>query len=110
MTFDCRKCGACCAFFNVELSTEEALCLPQTLVACYTKIPSMLCLAGTGEPHRGNRELNVVVQSNRCRALEGEIGKACTCAIYPIQPKVCREFPVGGEGCLMARKYYGLEV
>jgi Fe-S-cluster containining protein len=39
----------------------------------------------------------------RCKALKGEVGVSCSCAIYDRRPKVCAQFEPNSEGCLEAR-------
>lgn len=38
-----------------------------------------------------------------CAAFVGEIGKDARCSIHETKPKHCRNFPVGGSGCLQYR-------
>lgn len=38
-----------------------------------------------------------------CIFLRGEVGRFCHCGIYPIRPKVCRQFQRGSPPCLEAR-------
>ncbi|HKX31706.1 MAG TPA: YkgJ family cysteine cluster protein [Blastocatellia bacterium] len=40
----------------------------------------------------------------QCRALDGTIGEQCSCSIYAVRPKLCREFEPGSQGCLIARE------
>ena len=43
----------------------------------------------------------------RCRCLGGEPG-AWACTAYADRPRTCRDFPVGEESCLEARRRVGL--
>lgn len=45
---------------------------------------------------------------NRCKALEGEVGKSVSCGIYDARPNVCARFPPGSWGCNWAREMAGL--
>lgn len=42
--------------------------------------------------------------AGRCGALQGELRRNCSCAIYGQRPEVCREFEAGSEECLEARE------
>lgn len=50
----------------------------------------------------------------RCVALEGEVGKAARCVIYPDRPSPCRDFApyaplgMGDDACDRARARHGL--
>jgi Fe-S-cluster containining protein len=44
----------------------------------------------------------------RCAALEGEIGRAVACTVYPRRPDACREVQPGDAQCAKARARRGL--
>ena len=54
------------------------------------------CMAGTNSatPH--------------CVALQGVIGQAVTCTVYPQRPSPCREVEPGDDKCTRARQRHGL--
>jgi hypothetical protein len=88
---DCPACGACChrGFDVVEVKPREKF------VRLHPE------LVETRAPDR-----TVVPRYNgRCVALQGDGGKAAPyrCAHYADRPKSCRDFQVGGDGCLSAR-------
>ncbi|MCM8614177.1 YkgJ family cysteine cluster protein [Accumulibacter sp.] len=95
-SFDCRRCGACCASYRVSFYWAEAevLALPDELVEQIT--PWHACLAGTQSAQP------------RCRALHGEIGSRACCTIYPQRPSPCHEVQVGDDRCQRARRGHGL--
>jgi hypothetical protein len=94
--FDCRRCGACCAFYRVSFYWAEAevLALPDELVEQLA--PWHACLAGTQSAQP------------RCRALHGEIGSRACCTIYPQRPSPCHEVQAGDDRCQRARRGHGL--
>jgi Fe-S-cluster containining protein len=47
-------------------------------------------------------------EGDRCAALEGD-GRY-QCAIYEDRPKTCRDFTLGSEHCLTARRRVGLSL
>jgi Fe-S-cluster containining protein len=56
--------------------------------------------------------LKLLRDKSRCAALVG--GNAATepfhCAIYEGRPKTCRDFTLGSENCLAARRKVGLSL
>lgn len=47
-------------------------------------------------------------EGDRCAALEGVVGEATRCTIYPARPDVCRACEPGDEACRIARAGHGL--
>ncbi|MBU9811383.1 YkgJ family cysteine cluster protein [Rahnella sp. SL6] len=100
----CMTCGACCAYFRVSFywaeSEEAGGCVPQALTEQVT--PFLSCMQGTNS------------KTPRCVALEGEVGHAVSCSVYPNRPTPCREFDQSGlngvtnAACDRARAQYGL--
>jgi Fe-S-cluster containining protein len=101
----CTSCGACCAAYRVSFYCGETDgfpggCVPSGLVEQVTSV--MACMRGTA------------AQPPRCVALQGEIGKSVSCAIYEQRPSPCREFaPLAAvgrsdEACADARRRHGL--
>lgn len=96
---DCQTCGACCraAYHSVEVSRRDP-----TVKAH----PSLIVDRGT--------YLELQRAGDRCAALEGgvfdERGTASRyhCAIYADRPRTCREFTLGSDHCLTARRRVGL--
>ena len=91
--FDCRTCGACCAYspswprFTLEDDATIAR-IPQALVNA----------SGNGLRCTGNR----------CAALEGTVKVSVSCTIYSIRPDVGRSCLPGDEACLIARSRFNL--
>src|SRR3954453_8640692 len=89
----CQACGACCSYssnwprFTVEDDAALEL-IPAALVN--ERLSGMRC------------------EGNPCGALQGEIGKATQCGIFPIRPEVCRNCMTGYAECGMARRRHGL--
>lgn len=91
--FDCRACGACCAYSHewprFSLEEEEALALiPEEFVS----------ITGSGMRCIGER----------CTALLGEVGRSTSCGIYAVRPDVCRACQPGDDACLIAREHFQL--
>lgn len=81
----CLDCGICCTHFRISFYWAEGDDAPGGFVpADMTErlTPFMRCMKGSNDIPR------------RCSALEGEVGQAVSCSIYPNRPTPCREFPV----------------
>ena len=98
---DCQTCGACCraAYHSVEVSPRDPIVKKQpTYVVDRTTY------------------LEIVRDGDRCGALGGghddSTGHATRygCVIYDDRPKTCREFTLGSEHCLTARRRVGLSL
>lgn len=94
---NCLTCGACCreAYHAVEVSSREPV---------NKRHPELVVIHST---HRKLRR-----EGNRCAALSGghTPHEAYACAIYEDRPRTCREFTLGGENCLDARRRVGLSL
>jgi Fe-S-cluster containining protein len=90
--FDCRTCGACCreAYHAVEVHPREKF--------VRTHAEWLVRVDG---------RWNVRREGHRCAALGGCDG-AWTCVVYAARPETCREFEVGSDNCLEARRRVGL--
>ncbi|MGE0400670.1 MAG: YkgJ family cysteine cluster protein [Kofleriaceae bacterium] len=95
---DCQTCGACCraAYHSVEVGRRDPVVRSQ---------PSYIVDRGT--------YLEIRRSGDRCSALEGGERIAGTqtrfaCAIYDDRPRTCREFTLGSDHCLTARRRVGL--
>jgi Fe-S-cluster containining protein len=95
---DCRTCGACCraAYHSVEVGKRDP---------AVKKQPSFIVDRG---PY-----LEIRRDGDRCAALAGgDIvdGKQTRfhCVIYDDRPRTCRDFTLGSEHCLTARRRVGL--
>ena len=101
VSFDCQQCGACCAYFRVSFYWAEADDAPGgTVPADLTEQvnPHLRCMKGTG------------VRPARCVSLQGEVGRAVACGIYPQRSSTCRGLQAGDEQCRKARQHHGLPV
>lgn len=99
-TFDCQRCGACCAHYRVSFYWGEADDAPggTVPVALTRRVNAHLrCMAGTEQ------------RPARCVALAGEVGRQVGCTIYPQRASSCRELQPGDDKCLRARAAHGLE-
>jgi Fe-S-cluster containining protein len=93
--FDCRACGACCAFsaewprFTTEDDADLARLPPEYV-----------------DDARGRMRC----RGDRCAALRGVVGVEAACAVYADRPEVCRACEPGDGECLLARRRFGLRV
>ncbi len=94
----CGTCGACCreAYDAVEVGRREVLVRYH---------PSLVETAGS-------RSLRVKRVDGRCAALSGgaEKNDGYWCSVYEDRPRTCREFELGGDHCLTARRKVGLSL
>jgi hypothetical protein len=97
---DCQTCGACCraAYHAVEVGRRDPV---------VARRPDYLVDLGT--------RLELRRAGDRCAALTGgEVTGATTtryaCAIYDDRPRTCRDFTLGSEHCLTARRRVGLSL
>ena len=98
------RCGACCASFRVDFSSEE-------LLSAGGSVPDGLAVEVTATTAR----LRGTDHSPpRCAALVGSVGVAARCGIHEWRPGPCREFGVlaplgrGDDACDRARARHGL--
>jgi hypothetical protein len=101
VTPDCQSCGACCrsAYQSVEVGRRDPFrkAHPDHVV------------------DRGSY-LEVRRQGDRCAALHGgdiEGGRVTTayhCVVYDDRPRTCRDFTLGSDHCLTARRRVGLSL
>jgi uncharacterized protein len=105
MSHPCLRCGACCAFYRVAFhwSEAESFLGGEVPPALTVKLdPHRLAMCGTD------------LRKPRCVALQGEVGRSVSCAIYVQRPSVCRELmPSWSQGesisqCDRARQAHGL--
>jgi Fe-S-cluster containining protein len=98
---DCQTCGACCraAYHSVEVNRRDPVVKKQ---------PSYVVDRTT--------YLEIIRSGDRCGALAGGEYDAhgqstpYTCVIYDDRPKPCRDFTLGSEHCLTARRRVGLSL
>jgi hypothetical protein len=94
---DCLSCGACCreAYHAVEISSRDAV---------NRAYPELVVVEAT---HRKLRR-----EGSRCSALIGgrTSKEAYSCSIYEDRPRTCRDFTLGSENCLDARRRVGLSL
>lgn len=104
MTSPCLSCGACCASFRVSFYRGEAIPGPGAVPDELVEPVSAFHVA-----MRGTTTTPV-----RCVALDGQVGSAVTCSIYPLRASTCREFTASWEhgepqpACDAARARWGL--
>ena len=97
---DCQTCGACCraAYHSVEVSRRDPMVKQQpTYVVDRTTY------------------LEIIRTGDRCGALTGgdyhaEHSTPYACVIYDDRPKTCRDFTLGSNHCLTARRRVGLSL
>jgi hypothetical protein len=91
---DCGRCGACCreAFHSVSFGKRDPFA---------RRHPGLVVVR--------ERYLEVRRAGDRCAALAEDGRGRFACAVYDDRPRPCREFPAGGESCLLARRRVGLE-
>jgi hypothetical protein len=94
---DCQDCGACCraAYHSVEVARRDPVVRAQ---------PSYLVDRG---PY-----LEIRRAGDRCSALAGGTPDAprYRCEIYSDRPRTCRDFALGSDHCLTARRRVGLSL
>jgi len=97
---DCQTCGACCreAYHSVEVQRRDP---------AVKKQPDYVVDRGT--------YLEIRRDGDRCSALhggemQGEKQSRFFCVIYDDRPRTCREFTLGSEHCLTARRRVGLSL
>lgn len=88
----CRACGACCreGFHLVQVGAREPL---------RKHHPELV--------QRDEHGFHVPRPGDRCIALDGN-SPDFSCRVYDLRPKSCREFAIGGDACLQARRRVGL--
>lgn len=102
-TLDCQTCGACCreAYHSVEVSRRDPAVRAR---------PDFIVDRGT--------YLEVRRCGDRCSALAGgppdaadpERATRYHCTIYDDRPRTCRDFTLGSDHCLTARRRVGLSL
>jgi hypothetical protein len=92
---DCTRCGACCraAYHSVQVSARDPA------VATH---PEMIVDRG--------EYLELRRSGDRCAALTGDLATRFHCTIYADRPQTCRDFELGGDHCLTARRRVGLSL
>lgn len=95
----CLTCGACCANFRVSFYWAEA----DPFLGGAVPVELTERISATRVAMQGTNGADP-----RCVALEGNVGCGVACRIYDQRPSPCREFEVGSEACLRARRAKGL--
>jgi Putative zinc- or iron-chelating domain len=94
---DCQDCGACCraAYHSVEVSRRDPAVRAQPLFIV----------------DRG-AYLEIRREGDRCAALAGgtPAEPRYRCVIYDDRPRTCRDFTLGSDHCLTARRRVGLSL
>jgi hypothetical protein len=100
----CLNCGACCSHFRISFYHSELDYHPSGQVPDKLAVKvndTFACMQGT-------------IDGGRCVALQGEIGKQISCAIYENRPSPCRKYAVWEEDgtpnhqCQTLRKQIGI--
>lgn len=95
-TLDCQRCGACCreAYDTVDVAKRDAFVKKQ---------PSLIVI-------RGDKSLGIARSGSQCAALEGGHApeELYACRVYEDRPRTCRDFTLGSNNCLDARRRLGL--
>lgn len=90
----CERCGACCreGFDRVELSARELV---------RKRHPTLVAVDGFGAhlPRPGGLCVGLQVSAEQ---------RSHRCRIYEERPRACRDFAIGGDACLDARRRVGL--
>lgn len=94
-TVDCQTCGACCreAYHSVEVSPRDRFVKrhPDLVVKYETR-------------------LEVLRTGDRCANLQGDLRTGFACTHYEDRPQTCRDFTLGSDNCLIARRRVGLSL
>lgn len=95
--YDCRRCGACCARYAVNLYPDELPGWPPEELA--------------GDAHGTYLAGTMTSPAEaRCLHLVGAVGWDVACAAHWRRPRVCRQFDPGSHYCRLARAQHGLPV
>jgi hypothetical protein len=92
---DCQECGACCraAYDSVTVDRDDPV---------VARRPELVVDRG--------EYVEIRRAGDRCAALLGGGDERFACAIYDERPRPCREFELGSENCLIARRRVGLSL
>jgi hypothetical protein len=92
-TPDCQPCGACCraAYHSVTISRRDP----------FVRVHPELVVRNEGY-------VEIRRAGDRCAALAGGDGEPYACVVYADRPRPCRDFELGGEHCLTARRRVGM--
>lgn len=99
---DCQQCGACCSFGEQWIEVTQA---------DYERLPHSLFVEPAIEEGDWPGELppyTMRTRNDRCVALQGDIGRSCTCLIYERRPEICRRFERGSPECAYLLGHHGL--
>lgn len=95
--YECDGCGACCAYYTIYASRQDAAREPRILAETQE-------LGGWLETPKWSYRLHPLPFHEACCFLDSD--RRCT--IYETRPDVCREFAAGDAPCQMARSAKGL--
>lgn len=106
-SLSCTSCGACCGppgdylpYWAGQLTVKDVLRLPVSYQNKIVQDDNNALLL----PTRITKKNGV-----QCIALEGTVGQAVACAIYPDRPACCRDYKPGSDRCLEARERAGID-
>lgn len=93
---DCFSCGACChrGFDVVEVGAEEEFA---------QRHPDLIAVRSEGRYVVPRREGHCVALTGK-----GTTAEPYLCRHYEERPRSCRDFAVGGDACLIARRRCGI--
>lgn len=94
----CVSCGACCIEAGpIPVRPDDAT--PRTRTCSVRDTVGF----ASWEADFGVRQMQRHL-GGRCKALKGEVGISCSCAVYDRRPRVCAAFAPNSEGCREARE------
>ena len=107
-TYDCRRCGACCA--NQESTPATGYVYLIRDESRRMRRLGLSVVSTAGGSFLGTRADADGGAYPLCVAFRGEVGGPGRCSIYPHRPWNCRQFLVGSPSCKAAREGAGLSV
>jgi Fe-S-cluster containining protein len=92
LLLDCTTCGACCVKNRVVLERED--------IRRFRASGRSDLIAPPYVRREDGKLIFRLTKTRRCKHLLSDN----LCAIYPVRPNACREFPMGSESCLAVRE------
>lgn len=101
---DCRTCGGCCR------AAYDAVIVPPRDPVLKAHPELVVERADIKEIRREGNHCCALIGGPVAGATDLEGFAPWSCLIYDARPKPCREFELGGDNCLIARKRVGLSL